>query len=220
MTMLLDISQLEHCYAGAAMPHLRVGAWQVTPHAHQLIIGPSGCGKSTLLHIIAGLLTPTRGQVCMGGIDVAALTESARDKWRAKHVGMVLQRPHLIHAVSVLQNLVLAQSFALGARRDETAALALLRRLGVEAQAQQRPHTLSQGQAQRVALARALIHRPTLILADEPTASLDDAAADASLKLLREVADEVGATLLIATHDARAKASFADAAVLDLRGAS
>ena len=213
---MLEITQLAHCYAGAAAPHLRVSSWRVAAQAHQLIIGPSGCGKSTLLHIIAGLLTPTRGQVRVHGTDVAALAESGRDAWRAKQVGMVLQRPHLINAVSVLQNLLLAQMFAPAAKRDEAAALALLRRLGVDAQAQQRPHTLSQGQAQRVALARALIHRPTLILADEPTASLDDAAADASLKLLREVADEVGATLLIATHDARAKAAFADAAILDL----
>ena len=216
---MLSIHALSHQYANSATPQISLPKWEVGAHQHQLVLGPSGCGKSTLLHIIAGLLVPSSGDVRVHDINIAALPESARDQWRAAHVGMVLQRPHLIHAISVLQNLLLAQRLA-GRPVDASAARQLLDRLGLRAQESQRPHTLSQGQAQRVALARAVVNRPKLILADEPTASLDDAAAEAALSLLCDMADEVGATLIIATHDARAKARFADDARLELKVAT
>ncbi len=216
---MLSIQALTHRYAVSSPPQLTLPSWGIATQHHQLVLGPSGCGKSTLLHIIAGLLLPSAGRVVVNGVEVNALSESQRDQWRAANVGMVLQRPHLIHAISVLQNLLLAQRLA-GKATDAAVARQLLDRLGLKALHHQRPHTLSQGQAQRVALARALVNRPKLILADEPTASLDDASADAALTLLRDMADEVGATLIIATHDARAKARFADDARLELKGAA
>ena len=178
-----------------------------------LVLGPSGAGKSTLLALIAGLLTPSAGRVVVGGTNVGTLPRTARDRWRGTTLGFVPQRLHLSESLTVEGNLALPY-VACGEAVDHGRIAALLERLGLAGLPRRRPHELSVGQAQRVALARALMRRPRLLLADEPTANLDDAASQATLVLLTEHAHEEGATLVVATHDARVRERLAGAQVM------
>ena len=178
-----------------------------------LLAGPSGAGKSTWLALAAGLLGATAGQIEVAGqslgADSKALKNAALDAWRAKTVGFLPQKLHLSTALTVHDNLAMAQ-WAAGQGQDDKRITAALSALGVQDLAQRKPAQLSGGQAQRVALARAVLLQPKVILADEPTASLDDAAAAASLALLQATASREGATLVIASHDARVAAFFAE----------
>jgi putative ABC transport system ATP-binding protein len=184
-----------------------VPSWTVAVGQHSLILGPSGSGKSTLLHLIAGLLRPSRGRVLVAGQDLAALSPADLDAFRGRTIGIVLQRLHLIPALTVRDNLRLARTLA-RLPPDPARIDSLLAELGLAALASARPRRLSEGEAQRVAIARAVVNHPALILADEPTSALDDANCQTVLALLRAQAAASGATLVIATHDARLKAHF------------
>ena len=189
---------------------LEVPALEVAPGAQAAVIGPSGCGKTSLFAVLAGLLPIGIGRVVVAGEDLGSIARHgahAVDRFRARRIGLVAQQPQLLGVLDALDNLLAAQHFA-GGPVDRAAARALLARLGLAGLEHRRPRELSRGQQQRVALARALLNRPALILADEPTANLDDANARQALDLLAERAGEVGATLLIATHDARVRARF------------
>lgn len=180
-----------------------------------LVRGPSGSGKSTLLALLAGLLTPSSGRVLINGVDVGAMSSRQRDAWRGAQLGFVPQRLHLSEALTVADNLVLpyvcaGESIQYG-RVDE-----LMQRLGLHGLAQRKPHQLSVGQAQRVALARAVLRSPKVLLADEPTASLDDEAAREVLTLISELAALSRATLVLSTHDMRVAQAVPDAVVLQL----
>jgi putative ABC transport system ATP-binding protein len=184
-----------------------IPSWSVAAGQHSLILGPSGSGKTTLLHLIAGLLRPSRGSVRVAGEDLGALTPAQLDAWRGKMVGIVLQRLHLIPALTVRDNLRLARTLARlppDPRRIDT----LLADLGLAALAGARPNRLSEGEAQRVAIGRAVVNHPALILADEPTSALDGTNCAAVVALLRAQAAASGATLMIATHDARLQPFF------------
>lgn len=178
-----------------------------------LLGGPSGSGKSTWLALAAGLVGATAGQIEVAGQSLgeggASLKNAARDAWRARTVGFLPQKLHLGAALSVHDNLAMAQ-WAAGRSHDEQRINEALQALGVHDLAHRRPAQLSGGQAQRVALARAVLLQPKVILADEPTASLDDEAAAASLALLQTTASREGATLVIATHDARVARFFSE----------
>jgi putative ABC transport system ATP-binding protein len=152
--------------------------------------------------LLAGLLTAQEGRIEVAGRSPGAVSGAARDRWRGRTIGMVLQSFQLLAHLSVLENLQAAQYFA-GAGSDAKAALGTLAALGIAELAHVRPNRLSRGQAQRAAIARAVVNRPRLILADEPTSSLDDDSAAASLRLLLEASHARGASLLIATHDKR-----------------
>ena len=182
-----------------------------------LLRGPSGSGKSTWLALAAGLLSATGGEMAVAGQSVGALAPAARDAWRARTIGFLPQRLLLSEALTVAGNLGLV-FFAAGLPLDKVAMHHTLDALGVAHLAARKPARLSGGEAQRVALARALLLRPRVILADEPTASLDDAACAAALKLLRERAQAAGATLVIATHDARVLQAVPGAQVLAVGG--
>jgi putative ABC transport system ATP-binding protein len=169
-----------------------------------LLQGVSGSGKSTLLALACGLLAPTHGEISVAGQDLRALLGSERDAWRGRHVGFLPQRLHLSESVSVRGNLALV-FFAAGLREEPAKIDGALQALGVLDLAERRPSALSGGQAQRVALARAVLLSPSIILADEPTASLDDEAAAAAIALLLQAAERCGATLIVATHDRRVK---------------
>ncbi|MDH5204586.1 MAG: ATP-binding cassette domain-containing protein [Hylemonella sp.] len=192
---------------------------QVAQGGALLLRGRSGQGKSTWLALAAGLLGPSAGELRVAGESLAALTPLARDAWRARHIGFLPQRLHLSDALSVAGNLALVY-FAAGLRVDQAAIDAALLALGVAELAQRRPQQLSGGQAQRVALARAVLLHPEVILADEPTASLDDEAAADALALLQATAQRCGATLVIATHDMRVMQTLSQARQLDLNGQS
>lgn len=178
-----------------------------------LLAGPSGAGKSTWLALAAGLVAATAGQLHVAGHSLGdgggALKNAALDAWRARTVGFLPQKLHLSPALTVHDNLAMAQ-WAAGQYQDESRIAEALRALGVQDLAHRKPAQLSGGQAQRVALARAVMLQPRVILADEPTASLDDDAAVASLALLRSTASWEDATLVIATHDARVAGYFSE----------
>jgi putative ABC transport system ATP-binding protein len=213
---LLSITSLVHRYAGT--PGIAFPDFAVPQGARLRIVGPSGSGKSTLLALLAGLLAVQQGRVLVGGADLAALGERARDAWRGAALGFVPQRLHLSDSLTVARNLALPY-VAAGLAVDEPRIAEVLARLGLDGLAARRPAQLSVGQAQRVAIARALVRRPAVILADEPTAHLDDDTAADALALLAEVAAEQNATLVLATHDRRVQDAWPDAAELRLGGA-
>lgn len=175
---------------------------QVEQGAVLLLHGVSGSGKSTWLSLVAALVRPAQGTLLVAGQDLAALSQSAADAWRARTIGFLPQKLHLSAALTVHQNLALAY-WAAGVPQDDIRILGTLAALGVAELAQRKPTQLSGGQAQRVALARAVLQHPRVLLADEPTASLDDEAAADAVELLRSTSRAQGATLVIATHDAR-----------------
>ena len=169
------------------------------------LVGQSGSGKSTLLHIFAGLLRPTHGDVTVAGVPIRTAPAGELDLFRGRLLGFVPQRPHLLAHLRVDQNLALAQRLA-GVATDWTRINDVLWKVGLKTQARAYPSELSRGQAQRVAIARAVLNRPKVMLADEPTANLDDEHAAAVLDLLSQQALDCGATLVVATHDQRVKA--------------
>jgi len=197
---------LSYCYPAGAT--LRFPDVDVPQGVTLLLSGPSGCGKSTWLALMAGLVRPTSGQLTVAGQSLAALDAVATDAWRASTIGFLPQKLHLSAALNVRQNLALAQ-WASGMAENHVAIDVALTALGVAELAGRRPAQLSGGQAQRVALARAVLHQPKVILADEPSASLDDEAAANAVALLLATARSQSATLVIATHDARVVALLA-----------
>jgi putative ABC transport system ATP-binding protein len=201
----------------ALLPRLVVPAGQTA-----LLLGPSGSGKTTLLLAMAGLADVIEGQVRVDDVHLAKMGPAARDRFRGQSIGLVFQDLHLIPGLSTLDNVLLAP-FAAGLPQAKGRALELLGELGLANQAHRRAETLSRGQAQRAAIARAMLLRPKLILADEPTASLDDTACTRVADLLAHAAEETGAALVIATHDLRLKRRFkvtADAKPYDAEAAA
>ncbi|MBE0511104.1 MAG: ATP-binding cassette domain-containing protein [Chromatiales bacterium] len=180
--------------------------WQAARGEHWLLLGPSGSGKTSLLHLLAGLLRPTSGRIHIAGQDIGLLGSAAMDQFRARHIGMVFQRPHLLAHLNVLDNLRLAPYLA-ELPQDDARITEVLAQLDLQGLERRRPEQLSQGQLQRLSLARAVLNRPGLLLADEPTANLDDAHCEQVLTLLKQQAESSQATLVIATHDRRLKSA-------------
>lgn len=187
---------------GSRLPILAVETLVAEPGARVAVTGPSGAGKSSLLAALAGILVPEAGRVSWGGEDVAALSERARDAWRRRSVGLVFQDFHLVPELDARANILLPATFArprAGLGLEATAA-ALMDLVGL-ADPHRRAGLLSRGEQQRTAIARALLHEPAIILADEPTASLDEANGRVVIDLLVGTAERSGATLIAATHD-------------------
>ena len=203
--VVVEVEGLEHGFGDLRV--LELESWRVEAGEHCLVVGPSGSGKSTLLHLLAGLALPRAGVVRIAGQDVAALSPSARDRFRGRSVGLLLQSFHLLDTLSVFDNVRLARRFA-GLPEDRERCREVLDALGVAGLVRARPSTLSHGQAQRVALARAVVNRPGVILADEPTSSLDDDNCERVASLIETEARRHGATLVVATHDSRLLARF------------
>jgi putative ABC transport system ATP-binding protein len=202
---VIAVRGLTHRYG--AVEALRLADWKVAQGERWLVLGPSGCGKTTLLHVIAGLVRASEGEVEVSGENLRRLDSARLDRWRGSTVGIVLQALHLVRHLSVRDNLRLAQYLAHTPQDDDRVGDTLAA-LGVADKAARRPSELSQGEQQRVAIARAVVNRPKLLLADEPTANLDDSAAAKVVDLLSEQAARYGATLVVATHDARVKGKF------------
>lgn len=209
--MLIDVRGLTHRIADRTV--LAAPDFTLAQGEHLLLLGRSGSGKTTLINILAGLLTPTTGQVVIDGQPMSSLPPQRRDALRKRTIGLVFQTLRLIPALTVRQNLSLAQKVALG-RGDPAEVSALISRLGLAHRGDASPRQLSQGEGQRAAIARALVTRPKLVIADEPTSALDDENAEAAVDLLLSAAEATGASLLIATHDERLRRRFGRA--LDL----
>jgi len=171
------------------------------------LVGPSGCGKSTALNLVGAVDRPDAGRVVVCGLDVGSASEAQLVALRRRSIGMVFQAFHLLPHLTVEENIALP--LALDRRRDAVRVDALLRRVGLEHRRRHFPSELSGGEQQRTAVARALVHRPQVVVADEPTGNLDSRTGEAVMELLAELRREEDAALLLATHDG-AVASLAD----------
>jgi putative ABC transport system ATP-binding protein len=172
-----------------------------------LITGDSGKGKTTYLHILAGLLKPSKGTISIDATELTTLSEKETDVFRGKNIGVVFQKSYFIAALTVIENLEMASWLATGEKHTKRAHK-LLEQLDIQNQASKLPSQLSIGQQQRVSIARALMNEPKVLLADEPTSSLDDKNAEKVIDLLTSLSKEYKAALLIVTHDSRIKEKF------------
>ena len=204
---------LKHQYNSSIV--LQIDQWRAEQGEHWLLLGPSGCGKTTLLYLLAGLLRPTSGELTVAGQNLSVLSPAVLDRWRGQNIGLIPQKLHLVASLNVLDNLLLG-FYLSGNKIDRDRATTVLTAVGLSEKLSTYPAELSYGQAQRVAIARALINQPQLILADEPTANLDDIHCTKVLDLLLQEARNVQATLVVATHDARVKSTISKQRVMSV----
>lgn len=220
--MNICLEAVEHRYGSPSdeanpRPVVQVEHWALNAGDQLLLRGVSGSGKTTLLNIVAGLLRPSAGKVYYDGYDLYAATETNRDHFRAREIGYVFQNHHLLGALTALENVTLPQAFAgFGQGKAQRARAAeLLDAVGLGGLLHRLPRQLSTGQRLRVAVARALVNNPHVLLADEPTAALDEAAAAQVMNLLQAVCRQNDAILIVASHDPALFARFAK--TMDLR---
>jgi lipoprotein-releasing system ATP-binding protein len=213
MGTIVELKQVEKTFSppeGQRLSVLKSVSMSIEPGETVAIVGPSGSGKSTLLNLLGGLDRPSSGQVLFAGRDLAACNDDELARVRNREMGFVFQLHHLLPQCSAWENVMLPTlpcrpSSAKGADMEsseppEDRALRLLQRVGLGDRLQHRPGQLSGGERQRVAVARALINRPRLLLADEPTGALDQAAASSLIQLLLELNREQGVALVLVTH--------------------
>jgi putative ABC transport system ATP-binding protein len=200
---LLELTAVTKRYGENTQPALDNVTVTFTPGKITAILGPSGSGKSTLLNIVAGLDRPTSGGVCVGGVEITRLSESALARYRRTHIGLIFQFFNLLNNLTVLDNVLIPARLA-GQRRGDALKRAgeLLDQLGIAEEATRYPAALSGGQRQRVAIARAIMNRPPVLLADEPTGALDSHSGEGVIDMLRDL-ERTGQTILLVTHDAR-----------------
>ena len=202
---MIELKSVAHTYSGA--PAIKFRDWKINNGEQWLLLGGSGSGKTTLLHILTGILKPEIGKVFIEDTSIYELTSRKLDQFRGRHIGIIFQRPHLIKSLTIAENLILAQTFS-GLKTDQERVTEVLASLDIDHKKHAYPATLSQGQLQRVSIARAVVNRPALLIADEPTSSLDDKNAFAVLDLLLQQSGLNQATLVVATHDKRVKDAF------------
>ena len=179
---------------------LDIPLFEVAEKEQAAVFGPSGSGKSTLLHIISGLLLPSAGSVEVCGELVHKMSEVERDRFRAGNIGYIFQTFNLLQGYTALENVLLGMTFS-RKRADRAAAKELLEQVGLGAKMKRRPYQLSFGEQQRVSVARAVANNPKLILADEPTGSLDPHNSVEIIKLLKKICAEHGCSLVIVSHN-------------------
>jgi len=206
---MLTVRSVAHRYGGRrvlAAPDLSLVAGE-----HCALVGPSGSGKTTLLSLIGCMVRPTSGRIRVDGVEATRLSEDRLADLRRRKFGFVFQNFNLLPRTSALENVAMPLSYTAGHLSDRQAlqqAREMLRRVGLEDRMDHEPSQLSGGQQQRVAIARAIVNRPQVLLADEPTSSLDDENAQKAIDLLFEAARMAGALLVVATHDGRVRARF------------
>jgi putative ABC transport system ATP-binding protein len=212
--VLLVVDHVHLHYTHASQPTLSGLAFSLALGEQAILLGRSGSGKTSLLNLIAGLLLPSQGSISLQGQSWSALSERQRDRHRAQHIGYLPQQNHLLPSLNVWDNITLAAYCRDGtvSTTAKAQADATLQHLGIKQLAQRKVASLSGGEAQRVALARALVNQPALLLADEPTANLDDDNCALVCELLQ--ANAAQRSLLIATHDARVIAALPGAKVI------
>jgi ABC-type lipoprotein export system ATPase subunit len=208
---MLSVRNLQKTFTlpdGERLPILNVAQFDVAAGEQLALVGQSGGGKTTLLHTIAGITRPDAGSVTIDGTDVTRLSEAGRDRFRATNIGYVFQTFNLLPGFSALENVLLGMSFC-GTRVDEARARLLLERVGLGKRLTHKPPMLSVGEQQRTAVARALANKPKLLLADEPTASVDARHQQQVLDLIRETCREENVALIVVTHAPEVAAQFA-----------
>ncbi|MNW36337.1 ABC transporter ATP-binding protein YtrE [compost metagenome] len=209
--MMLQIRGLTKQFhvAGKSIPIVNIPQWNVEQGEKIAITGPSGSGKSTILHLISGIMTPDAGEIIIGSRAIHEMKEHARDQFRADCIGYILQDFYLIPSLTARQNVEIAMRGASGSsseRKDKIEAW--FEKIALSDRMNHLPSQLSRGQQQRVAMVRALIHEPTLVLADEPTGSLDAETAEEVTELMLELCKSVKNTLLVVTHDMKMAERF------------
>ena len=183
--------------------------FQLKNEEHLLILGASGIGKTTLLHLLAGVLSPKKGEISINGELISKLNPKKLDNYRGKNIGLIFQKTIAIASLSVAENLAARLYFSKVASH-QTEITQLLTQLDLLAVKNKKPSQLSEGQLQRLGIALGVIHQPKIILADEPTSSLDDTNCALVINLLKSQAEKSKANLIIITHDQRIKKEFSN----------
>ncbi len=207
---MLELTQVSKSYIepnGQVLPILKIPRFHVEQGEQVVLMGKSGSGKTTLLHIIAGISQPDRGNVNVAGVNIAALPEAQRDRFRAEHIGYVFQTFNLLPGFSALENVMLGMAFTGGAV-DRARAIGLLERVGLGGRLTHKPSQLSVGEQQRVSVARALANRPRVLLADEPTANVDPGHQQQIVDLIRQTCEEEQVALVLVTHTPEVASQF------------
>lgn len=209
---LLEVNELKKAFydpEGNQAACVYVSGLTMQEGERMVLEGPSGSGKTTFLHLLSGMLTPDSGSIYFDGRDVLQMPRHKRDCWRADNIGYVFQKLNLLEALTVEQNVLLARMWSTGKEEEpEKRVHELLEQVGLEKKAKMLPHKLSLGEQQRVAVVRALFNRPKLLLADEPTASLDRQNAETVLQMMTEMCRQDGVAMLLSTHDDEIKKRF------------
>jgi ABC-type lipoprotein export system ATPase subunit len=207
--MTIAIQNLRVDYRGrqGCLNIIDIPCWTVAKGEQIAVFGPSGSGKSTLLHVLSGVITATEGRVEVCGTNLTTLTELQRDRFRARSVGYVFQNLNLLSGYTALENVLMGATFS-PERSDRRAAESLLHTVGLADRMHHSPRQMSLGEQQRVAIARALIKRPELVLADEPTGSLDPRNTSQIVRLLRTVCEARQSTLILVTHEQSVLSEF------------
>ena len=209
MASLLKISGLRKSYKspnGQINQVINIADFELDAKSEVALIGRSGTGKSTFLNIICGILKPDEGEVLIKDTAITSLKESAKDRFRAQHIGYIFQTFNLLQNFTALENILIGMRFA--GKVDKNKAIEVLSKVGLADRINYKPAQLSTGQQQRVAVARALVNQPELVIADEPTGNLDPEHAATAMKLIRDLCQENGAGLLVVSHDKELISSF------------
>jgi ABC-type lipoprotein export system ATPase subunit len=207
---MLQLRNVKKSYTepdGSRLPILDIPQFDVASGEQIVLVGKSGCGKTTLLHTIAGITRADAGEIKIDGLDIAGLSEAGVDKVRADRIGYVFQTFNLLPGFSALENVLLGMTFARG-RKDPQRARQLLDRVGLSHRSTHKPTALSVGEQQRVAVARALANKPSLLLADEPTANIDPRNQQKIVDLIRDTCREESVSLIIVTHSPEVAGQF------------
>src|SRR5688500_17073519 len=207
---MLQLRNVKKTYTepdGSPLPILDIPGFSVANNEQMVLVGKSGSGKTTLLHVIAGITRADSGEIVIDGINLAGLSEAGVDKVRAAKIGYVFQTFNLLPGFSAFENVLLGMTFARG-RKDPARARQLLDRVGLGHRLTLKPRALSVGEQQRVAVARALANRPSLLLADEPTANVDPAHQQQVIDLLRAACERENIAMLLVTHDPEVSQQF------------
>jgi putative ABC transport system ATP-binding protein len=205
--VVVEDLQMVYRVSKVEVPALRGVDFSVKEGEFVAVIGPSGCGKSTLLHLIGGLLQPTSGRILIEGVSISSVSDFERTEIRRQRMGFVFQSYNLLNTLTARENIALAKRIQGNGHYEDGSARKILRMLGLENKMDHKPWELSGGEQQRVAIARAVINRPAILLADEPTGSLDSENSRMVLKMLRELNSVYGQTIIIITHDPEAAAT-------------
>ena len=208
--LVVSVENLIFRYGAGELPVLKIPKWSVQTAEQVFLHGPSGAGKSTLLNLLAGILLPSSGSIEIFGEKINSMSGSRRDKWRARHIGVVFQQFNLIPYQNAVNNIKLAAVFAGKATNANQRAHQLLEALGIESHLFNQPSgQLSIGQQQRVAIARAMINQPELLIVDEPTSALDSKNRDAFMSLLLQQVEQQQTALVFVSHDLTLASAFA-----------